>query len=56
MLMRAESHRCEVNTLGTFACNLSMFLRFLKGARLRKSRTASERSDRFYSEKFLKNN
>ena len=27
VLKRAESHRCEVNTLGTFACNLSMFLK-----------------------------
>ena len=27
MLKRAKSHRCEVNTLGTFACNLSMFVK-----------------------------
>ena len=25
VLQRAESHRCEVNTLGTFACNFSIF-------------------------------
>ena len=25
MLKRAESHRCEVNTLATFACNFSTF-------------------------------
>ena len=25
VLKRTESHRCEVNTLGTFACNFSMF-------------------------------
>ena len=31
MLKRAESHRCEVNTLGILAFNFSMFLRFLKG-------------------------
>ena len=27
MLKRAESHRCEVNTLGTFACNFSMIFK-----------------------------
>ena len=27
VLKRAESHRCEVNTLGTFACNFNMFFR-----------------------------
>ena len=54
VLKRAESHRCEVNTLGIFACNFSMFLRFLKGAHFRKSLTESEQSDRFESEKFLK--
>ena len=31
VLKRAESHRCEVNTLGTFACNFSFFLGFSKG-------------------------
>ena len=32
MLKRAESHRCEVNTLGIFACNFStFFLGFSKG-------------------------
>ena len=25
MLKRAESHGCEVNTLGIFACNFSIF-------------------------------
>ena len=47
VLKRAESHRCEVNTLGTFACNFSIFFRFLKRAHFRKSLTESERSDRF---------
>ena len=45
VLKRAESHRCEVNTIGTFACNFSMFSRFLKGAHFRKSLTESERRD-----------
>ena len=27
VLKRAESHRCEVNTLGTFACNSSTFFK-----------------------------
>ena len=31
MLKGPESHRCEVNTLWKFACNSSMFLRFLEG-------------------------
>ena len=31
VLKRAESHRCEVNTLGILACNFSTFLRFLEG-------------------------
>ena len=30
-LKRAESRRCEVNTLGKLACNFSTFLRFLEG-------------------------
>ena len=47
VLKRAESHRYEVNTLGIFAFNLSMFLRFLKGAHFRKSFTESEWSDQF---------
>ena len=34
MLKRAESHRCEVNTLWILACNFSTFLRFLKGIML----------------------
>ena len=54
MLKRAESHRCEVNTLGIFACNSSMFLRFLKGVHFRESLTESEQSVRFYTRKFLK--
>ena len=27
VLMRAESHRCEVNTLGNFSCNFSTFFK-----------------------------
>ena len=54
MLKRAESNRCEVNTLGILACNFSTFLRFLKQVDFRKSLTESERSDQFLSEKFLK--
>ena len=54
MLKRAESHRCEVNTLGTLACNFSTFLRFLKGTHFRNLPTKSERSDRLLSGKFLK--
>ena len=27
VLKRAESRRCEVNTLGTFACNFSTFFK-----------------------------
>ena len=27
VLKRAECHRCEVNTLGTLACNFSTFLK-----------------------------
>ena len=27
VLKRAEGHRCEVNTLGTFACNFSVFFK-----------------------------
>ena len=47
VLKRAESHRSEVNTLGIFACNCSMFLRSLRGIHFRKSLMDSERSDRF---------
>ena len=47
VLKRAESHCCEVNTLGIFAYDFSMFLRFLKGIHFRKLPTESERSDRF---------
>ena len=47
VLKHAENHRCEVNTLGTFACNFSTYLRFLKGTYFRKVPTESERSDRF---------
>ena len=53
VLKRAESHRCEVNTLGIFACNFSIFLRLLKGAHCGKSLTESEWNDRFESRKFL---
>ena len=52
VLKRAESHRCEVNTSGIFACNFSVF--FLKGIHFRKPLTESERSDRFSLGKFLK--
>ena len=27
VLQRVESHRCEANTLGTFACNFSTFFK-----------------------------
>ena len=54
MLKLAESHRSKVNTLGTFACNFSTFLWFLKGIHFGKSPTESEGSDRFQPEKFLK--
>ena len=53
VLTRTESYPCKVNTLGTFVCNFSMFLRFLKEALFRKLLTESERRDRFYSGKFL---
>ena len=46
VLKRAESHRCEVNTLGNLLAILARFLRFLKGFFFRKSLTESERSDR----------
>ena len=46
MLKLAESYCCEVNALGTFACNLACFLRFLKGAHFRKSLAESEQNDR----------
>ena len=45
--MRAESHRCEVNTLGIFACNFSTNFKFLNGIHFRKLPTESKRSDRF---------
>ena len=45
MLKRADRHRCEANTLGIFACNFSMFLKFLKGIHFRKSLIGSERID-----------
>ena len=54
VLKRAESHRCEVNTFGIFACNFARFLRFLEGIHFRKSLTESERSDRCWPGKFLK--
>ena len=43
----AESHPCEVNTLGIFACNFSKLLRFLKRVHFGESLPESERSDRF---------
>ena len=46
VLKRAESHFCEVN-IWILACNLSSFLRFLKGICFRKSLIESERRDRF---------
>ena len=53
MLKRAESHRCEVNTLGTFACDFTTFLRFLKRIHFGKLPTESERRDRFQPGKIL---
>ena len=47
VLKHTESHRCEVDTLGMFACNFSMFFKVLKGIHFRKLLTESERSDRF---------
>ena len=47
VLKRAESHRCELNTLGTFACNFSTFLRFLIGTYFGKLSTESEGTDRY---------
>ena len=44
VLKRAESQCCEVNTFGIFACNFSMFLRFLKRVHFRESLTESEGS------------
>ena len=54
VLKRAESHRVEANTLGTFACNFSTFFRFLKWTHFRKLPTESEKIDRFEPQKFLK--
>ena len=54
VLKHAESHRCEVNASGTFACNFSTFLTFLKRTHFEKLPTESERSDRFWPGKFLK--
>ena len=45
VLACAESHRCEVNTLGLFACNFSTFFKGLKGIHFRKLPTESEWSD-----------
>ena len=51
MLKRAESHRCEVNTLWKFAGNFSIFSKgiacFSKGNFFKKSLRESKRSDRF---------
>ena len=35
--MRAESHCCEVNTIGILACNFTMFFKVFKGIHFRKS-------------------
>ena len=48
LLKHVESHCCEVNTLGIFACNFSMFFKgFSKGFIFRKLPMESERSDRY---------
>ena len=47
MLERAESHRCEVNTFGTFACNFSTFFKVSQWDSFWKIASESERSDRF---------
>ena len=52
VLKSAESHRCEVKTLGVLACILNTFYRFLKGVHFRKSLTESERSDHLSQENF----
>ena len=46
VLKRVGSHRWDVNILGIFACNFSLFLKFLQGIHFRKSLTDSDRSDR----------
>ena len=51
VLKRAESHCCEVNTLGILACNFRTFLRFIKRTLFRKSLLKSEQSDRSQPEK-----
>ena len=53
-LQCAESHRCEVNTVGNLACNFRTFFRISQRDCFRKALTKSERSDRFQPEKFLK--
>ena len=53
-LKRAESHRCEVNTLGTFACNFNTIFKVSQRDSFGKLPTESEQSDRFKPEKFLK--
>ena len=54
VLNRAESHRCEVNTLEILACNFSTFLKVYHWGSFTKFLTESERSDRVQSEKFIK--
>ena len=54
VLKHAESHRCEVSTLGIFACNISSFQGFSKGIFFRKSLTESERKDQCKPGKILK--
>ena len=46
-LKRAESHHCEVYTLGIFACNSSMRFKGSQGVYFRKSLPESKQSDRF---------
>ena len=47
VLKRAESHRCEVNTLWKFACNRSTLFKVTRREFFRRSLTESEGSDRF---------
>ena len=52
MLKRAQSRRCEVNTLWKLACNCSTFFKVSRRELFRKSLTESKGNDRFYKEKF----
>ena len=51
LLKRAESHRCEVNTLAKLARNFSTFVK-VSPRHFFKSLAESERSDRFSEEEF----